>query len=146
MWSFLQAVVEIVLFVLAPVIVVATQIALVQLVAKLGEVQADQSSLEGRFTRRRRHSRGAAGSGAGVAACDSHTNIPRWQPITTPIASISERIVALGGNKREYFPQSRVLDNSGSIRSCRFVRQPALQFSLTNTVPDLTRERKKEQV
>jgi hypothetical protein len=31
--------------------VVATQIALVQFIAKLGEIEADQSSFEGRFTR-----------------------------------------------------------------------------------------------
>ncbi|HEY3620022.1 MAG TPA: hypothetical protein VGK96_24705 [Candidatus Sulfotelmatobacter sp.] len=51
MWSLLQAVGSIVLFILVPVIVVATQIHLVQLVAKLGQVEADQSSFEGRFTR-----------------------------------------------------------------------------------------------
>jgi len=51
MWSLLQAVGAIVLFLLVPVIVVATQIALVQFIAKLGEIEADQSSFEGRFTR-----------------------------------------------------------------------------------------------
>jgi hypothetical protein len=51
MWGLSQAVGVIVLFVLVPVIVVATQIPLVQLVAKLGEVEADESSFEDRLTR-----------------------------------------------------------------------------------------------
>ena len=51
MWGLLQAVGAIVLFVLVPVIVVAIQIPLVQLIAKLGEIEADLSSFEGRFTR-----------------------------------------------------------------------------------------------
>jgi len=51
MWSLLQAVGAIVIFLLVPVIVVATQIALVQFIAELGEIEADQSSFEGRFTR-----------------------------------------------------------------------------------------------
>jgi hypothetical protein len=45
----LRAVGEIACFFLAPVIVVKVQIALVHLIAKVGEVEADQGCFEGRF-------------------------------------------------------------------------------------------------
>jgi hypothetical protein len=51
MWGLLQVVVVIWLFFVAPVIVVGAQIAFFQLVAKLGEVEADQSSFGDRLTR-----------------------------------------------------------------------------------------------
>jgi hypothetical protein len=46
----LRAVGEIACFFLAPVIVVKAQIALFQLIAKVGEIEADQGCFEGWFT------------------------------------------------------------------------------------------------
>jgi hypothetical protein len=97
MWSLLQAVVVIGLFFVVPVIVVGAQIALFQLVAMLGEVEADQSSFEDRLT-------GAENGilaepqrvGARVCIGDSDASVRDGQPVAAPDGPLSARIAVLG--------------------------------------------------